>query len=257
MQLSCRGNLAFPWDRRSVCYWDTWKLHPISPRAADGSVSCFAENGEYLPWNIHKLPEAKFHSGNSEISLYITFLVLTKVWVPPARRIKIPMKQKMMNRHSWAVRRAFSEVLNHSLTAAHQSCSEPHMNSVFRTHCCLFSRLDGGWNRFLWQLCASLFPRGLSGGASRVFLVWSPRGLYGSVQVRNWRCPKSCVVAYSLPLRSKRRANHSCGDKGNPLCTWTYVGPQVEQRLGLRESGHSSCYRKDNFNNSVWHFSYP
>ena len=183
MQLLCGGNLAFRWEGRSVCYQDTWKLHPISPRAADGSVSCFAENGEYLPWNIHKLPEAKFHSGNSEISLYITFLVLTKVWVPPARRIKIPMKQKMMNRHSWAVRRACSEVLSHRLTAAYQSCSEQQMNSVFRTDCChLFSHLGGDWNRLWWRLCASVLPQGLSGGASRIFLVWLPPGLCGSVK---------------------------------------------------------------------------
>lgn len=90
LKLSCRRNLAFHWDCRSVCYWGTWKLHPISPGAADGSVSCFAENGEYLPWNIHKLPEAKFHSGNSEISLYITFRVLTKAEVPPPVRLKSP-----------------------------------------------------------------------------------------------------------------------------------------------------------------------
>lgn len=90
LKLLCRRNLAFHWDCRSVCHWGTWKLHPISARAADGSVSCFTENGEYLPWNIHKLPEAKFHSGNSEISLYITFLVLTKVEIPPPVGFKYP-----------------------------------------------------------------------------------------------------------------------------------------------------------------------
>lgn len=136
-----------------------------------------------------------------------------------------------MNRHSWAARGAFSEVLGHSQTAAHQSCSECMASlghavvTCFRTW--METERGSGWG-----LCTSLLPHGLP-----CVVSWGATQEDSGCGAGGVPLGGTCTSEGSKWRPASRGENGSWRWGEKPAVPVSTCKPRAEQCLGCREGG--------------------